>query len=143
MTIIKLLSLILSILFLFGCSAKNLPTNVSEEKMQAIYEQIKTPYKYGIVIRPPQKKMLVDSPSVFRNGDKWYMYYVLQDGTGYSTHIAESSDLLNWQYKGEILKRKNNNDWDITLQGSCGIHVFTEFHQLPQKEKGYKTPYQK
>ena len=112
MKTIKLLLFILSILFLSGCSSKNLPTRVSGEKMQAIYEQIKTPYKYGIVIRPPQKKMLVDSPSVFKSGDKWYMYYILQDGAGYSTHIAESSDLLNWKYKGEILKRKNNNDWD-------------------------------
>jgi len=100
------------ILFLLGCSQKSLPTSVSKEKMQAVYEQIKTPYKYGIVIRPPHKKMLVDSPSVFKNGDKWYMFYILQDGAGYSTHLAKSSDLLNWQYKGEILKRKDNNDWD-------------------------------
>ena len=53
------------------------------------------------------------------------MFYVLQDGAGYSTHIAESSDLLNWQYKGEVLKRKNNSDWDgqqtagyVTLQNT-------------------------
>lgn len=106
-----LISMVLSV-SMFGCLHKEYPTAVSQDKMQAIYNQVKTPYKYGVVIRPPKKEMLVDSPSVFKSGDKWYMYYVLQDGDGYSTHLAESDNLLDWQYKGEILKRKNNTDWD-------------------------------
>ena len=84
---------------------------VSPEKMAEIYEKIKTPYKYGVVVRPP-KGMLVDSPSVFRHGKNWYMIYILQDGAGYSTHLAESKNLLDWHLLGEILKRKNNADWD-------------------------------
>ncbi len=112
--------------FLFCCTHIEHPTSVSQEKMQAIYEQIKTPYKYGIVICPPQQKMLVDSPSVFKHGEKWYMYYILQDGAGYSTHIAESSDLLNWKYKGQILKRKNNNDWDG--QQTAGYATLQNYH---------------
>ena len=88
-----------------------LPARVSDEKMREIYEETKTPYKCGIVVEAP-KGMLADSPSVFQKDGKWYMYYIIQDGSGYSTHIAESPDLLNWKYKGEILKRKNNSDWD-------------------------------
>ena len=108
--IIKLVSVVAISVILSCCGQK--PKVVSQEKMQSVYEQIKTPYKYGVVVRPPQKDMLVDSPSVFQKDGKWFMLYVLQDGAGYSTHLAESDNLLDWHYKGEVLKRKNNSDWD-------------------------------
>ncbi len=92
-------------------TASEAATYISQDELQAVYNEVNTPYKYGVVMKPP-KGMLADSPSVFRHGDMWYMYYILQDGSGYSSHIAESKDLLNWKYKGEILRRKNNNDWD-------------------------------
>ncbi len=34
------------------------------EQMQQIYDEVKTPFKYGVVIRG-EEKQLVDSPSVF------------------------------------------------------------------------------
>lgn len=126
---------------------------VGESEMRSVYEDLKTPYKYGVVVRPP-KGMLADSPSVFKNGDKWYMYYILQDGSGYSTHIAESADLLEWKYLGEILKRKNNSDWDgqqsaayAALQdhnfgGSCALAKFDGKYwvsYLGGALKGYET----
>lgn len=101
------------------------PKRVPEEKMLEIYEEVKTPYKYGVVVEAPQG-MLADSPSVFQKGGKWYMYYIIQDGAGYSTHIAESCDLLNWTYKGEILKRKNNSDWDS--QQSAGYAALFDYN---------------
>ena len=48
---------------------------ISKEKMQGIYEKIKTPYKYGAVIK--DSEYLTDSPSVFRYNGKWYMYYIM------------------------------------------------------------------
>ncbi len=39
--------------------------------MAGIYEQVKTPYKFGAVLKEEGKK--VDCPSVFRHGNKWYM----------------------------------------------------------------------
>jgi hypothetical protein len=48
---------------------------VSPERMKAIYEEVRTPFKRGIVIEPPEGKK-VDWPTVFRHGGKWYMVYV-------------------------------------------------------------------
>ena len=59
---------------------------VEEATMQRIYEEAKTPFKYGVVLSaPPGKK--VDCPNVFRHGNKWFMVYVqLEDKPqGYTT----------------------------------------------------------
>ena len=42
---------------------------VSAEQMKTIYEEIKTPYKYGVVLKGEGDRK-VDCPSVFRHGDK-------------------------------------------------------------------------
>ena len=83
---------------------------VPSEVMKDVYEKVKTPYKYGIVVRGEGKKM-VDSPSVFRYGGKWYMMYIIFDGRGYETAIAESKDLLEWKTLGTILAFSNGT-WD-------------------------------
>ena len=75
---------------------------VSAEQMKTIYEEIKTPYKYGVVLKGEGGRM-VDGPSVFRHGDKWYMVYITFDGTGYETLIAVSDNLLDWKPLGKIL----------------------------------------
>lgn len=76
---------------------------VPEAEMQRVYEEVKTPYKYGIVIQPDEDEM-VDCPSVFRHDGKWFMVYVAIRGkTGYETHLAESDDLLSWRPLGRIL----------------------------------------
>jgi hypothetical protein len=68
---------------------------VPAEVMADIYETIKTPFKYGVVLKGEPGKM-VESPSVFRHGAKWYMLYIIFDGRGYETAFAESEDLLIW-----------------------------------------------
>ncbi len=83
---------------------------VSSEVMTDIYEKVKTPFKYGVVLKGAEKKM-VDSPSVFRHGDKWYMMYIIFDGRGYETAIAESEDLLNWKTLGKIMAFRDGI-WD-------------------------------
>lgn len=83
---------------------------VPAEQMKAIYEEVKTPYKHGIVIRGEDKKF-VDCPNVFRQGDKWYMMYVCMNQVGYETHLAVSEDLLDWKTLGKILTFRESG-WD-------------------------------
>jgi len=100
-----------------GCSAEqeSKPAEergqvVSAEVMEEIYETVKTPYKYGVVLKGDEDKM-VDSPSVFRHGDKWYMVYIIFDGRGYETALAESEDLLHWNKLGKLLEFQEET-WD-------------------------------
>ncbi len=87
---------------------------VSKEEMAAIYEKVKTPYKYGAVIKLPGK--LTDSPSVFRYEGNWYMYFISIDagcvGSGYETHLAKSSNLLTWDVVDTLLHRDDVGNWD-------------------------------
>lgn len=87
---------------------------ISKEKLQSIYEKIKTPYKYGAVIKSDE--YLTDSPSVFRYDGKWYMYYIMihknVKDSGYETHYASSDDLINWKYEGKLFERLTKEHWD-------------------------------
>ncbi len=85
---------------------------VSKERMQAIYEEVKTPYKYGLVVVPVSNDKKLDCPSVFRKGNKWYMTYIIYDGRGYETWLAESTDLLDWTTKGKLLSFSDTAKWD-------------------------------
>ena len=59
-------------------------TAVPQQTMEEVFREIKTSHKYGLVITAPEGKM-TDSPSIFRKGDTWYMYYIIFDGRGYET----------------------------------------------------------
>jgi beta-xylosidase len=78
--------------------------------MQQVYDETKTPYKYGVLLKGEGNRRL-DCPSVFRHGGKWYMVYIIFDGTGYETALADSNDLLYWQPLGTILPFRNTG-WD-------------------------------
>jgi predicted GH43/DUF377 family glycosyl hydrolase len=93
-------------------SAAAARTRVDANTMRAVYEEVKTPFKYGMVL-PPDPGTMVDSPSVFRSGDTWYMIYIVFDGTGYETRIAESADLLAWRPSGTVLPVRQGR-WDAT-----------------------------
>lgn len=83
---------------------------VPREVMERVYEQVKTPYKYGVILTGDDGAKL-DCPSVFRHGDRWYMMYIRFDGTGYETLLAESMDLLRWEPMGKILRFREGT-WD-------------------------------
>ena len=53
---------------------------VPQSRMEQIYEEAKTPYKYGLAVAPADNKHKIDCPTVFREGDKWYMTYVVYNG---------------------------------------------------------------
>jgi len=84
---------------------------VPPETMRAIYEEVDTPFKYGLVLAPEKGEML-DNPMVFRHGDAWYMMYIRFDGKGYETWLATSRDLLAWKKLGCIFKRGAEGAWD-------------------------------
>lgn len=79
--------------------------------MEEVYREIKTPFKYGVVFQHPDKGKMIDSPTIFRENDSWYMTYIVFDGQGYETWLAESKNLLHWESKGKILSFTENT-WD-------------------------------
>lgn len=107
---------------LAGISAFAAPRHVSQERMAEVYEESRTPYKYGLVVAPSDNNHKIDCPTVFREGDKWYMTYVVyngrsgQDGRGYETWLAESDNLLEWSTLGRILSYKETG-WDRNQRG--------------------------
>ena len=96
--------------------------NVNQQEMERIFQEVRTPYKYGMVVAPADNYHKIDCPTVFREGDKWLMTYVVYngkdglDGRGYETWLAESDDLLRWQTLGRILSYKDNG-WDMNQRG--------------------------
>ncbi len=84
---------------------------VPEHLMQKIYQEVKTPFKFGLVLVPESSKKMVDCPSVFRYGTSWYMSYIVFDGKGYETWRAKSNDLLHWETSGKIMSYAENT-WD-------------------------------
>lgn len=78
-------------------------TAVDAATMQRIYDEVKTPFKYGVVLRG-ETNQLVDCPSVFRSGGQWFMMYAgITDAVGYETFLASSDDLLHWKKLGKIM----------------------------------------
>ncbi|MEM7380974.1 MAG: glycosylase, partial [Bacteroidota bacterium] len=84
---------------------------VSDEEMRAVYEEVKTPFKYGVVFQHPDSTKLIDSPTIFRKDNMWYMTYIVFDGQGYETWLAESADLIDWESRGTLLSFTQNT-WD-------------------------------
>ncbi|GGZ34122.1 hypothetical protein GCM10007049_29310 [Echinicola pacifica] len=120
MTIIKPLTLYFLLLFALGCSSGSKEisttpgpeTSISEAELQKVYEEIKTPFKYGLVKVPPSNDLKMDCPTVFRKDGKWYMMYLIFGGRGYETWLAESEDLLHWEDKGKVMSFSDSTDWD-------------------------------
>lgn len=107
-------------------------TKVSQEAMRNIYNKVRTPYKYGLVVAPESNDRKVDCPTVFRQGDMWYMTYVCYNGSngtngrGYETWIAESKDLLHWQTLGRVLAF-GNEGWDMNQRGGFPALIDNEW----------------
>ena len=96
--------------------------SIPQTVMQAVYNEVRTPYKYGLVVAPTDNFHKIDCPTVFREGDKWLMTYIVYngkdgtDGRGYETWLAESDDLLHWTTLGRILSYKDEG-WDMNQRG--------------------------
>ncbi len=112
----KILLLILSLSCLVShaeAESKASPKVVPSKVMKQIYEEVKTPFKYGLVMVPPNDSKKMDCPSIFRKNTKWIMSYLIFDGRGYETWLAESDDLLHWKSKGRIFSfSADSSRWD-------------------------------
>ena len=114
---------ILTALITFLCVAGGFAADtIPLTTMQRIYDEVRTPYKYGLVVVPTDNHHKIDCPTVFQKGNKWYMTYVVYngkdglDGRGYETWLAESDDLLLWNTLGRILSYKDDG-WDMNQRG--------------------------
>lgn len=100
--------------------------SVPQSEMERVYNEIKAPYKYGLVVTAPEGKM-TDSPSIFRHGNQWYMYYIIFDGRGYETWMATSADLLHWQTMGRVMSFSADEDWDCNQKAGYLALVDTKW----------------
>lgn len=119
------------LLFIFAMAtnvfAQANKNEVPASKMQEIYEEIKTPYKYGLVMVPADDSQKMDCPTVFRKGKMWYMTYIVFSGRGYETWLAKSRDLLNWEKMGRIMSFSADTTlWDANQKaGYIALEDYT------------------
>jgi len=128
-------------------------TVVPDSVMQRIYNEVKTPYKYGLVVVPDNDNKKIDCPTVFRKGKQWYMTYLVFDGRGYETWLAQSADLLRWAPKGKLLSFSDSTQWDAnqkagypaladnTWGGTYALQTYKGKYWMSYfggKEKGYE-----
>lgn len=71
--------------------------------MQQVYEEIKTPFKYRLVMLLSDISRLSDSPSVFRTVHNLYIFKLVNNRRGYKTYLALSDNLLDWKSFGKVL----------------------------------------
>lgn len=126
---------------------------VSADEMRAVYEEVKTPFKYGIVV-DQLGGYLVDCPGIFRKDGRWFMVFISQTkNLGYETFLAQSDDLLKWEFLGPLMEFSETG-WDAWQSaaypalmdpawgGSSELQKFQDrywFTYLGGHEKGYET----
>lgn len=131
---LMLLSLIMS------AQVKEVPQQV----MQQVYDEIKTPYKHGLVITPADDSKKIDCPSVFRKGKIWYMTYIVFDGRGYETWLSESKDLLQWKTLGRVMSFSDTADWDDNQKAGYVVlqdHTWGGSYELQKFQNKYWMSY--
>lgn len=120
------------------------PRIVSAETLRRVYDEVKTPYKYGVILKGEAGE-LVDCPNVFRHHGRWYMLYVAnRDKVGYQTFLARSDDLLHWEKLGCVLPFRREG-WDA-WQGDGGPALYdtrweNATHELGTHEGRYWSSY--
>ncbi len=122
----------------------NVPPGVDAATMQRIHDEVKTPFKHGVVLRGDTTNQLVDCPNIFRADNKWFMMYVAITGkTGYETFLAESDDLLNWRKLGKILlfTQKGWDAWQADGGLALVNHEWEGDHSLGKHDGKYWLSY--
>ncbi|WP_432714481.1 glycosylase [Pedobacter sp.] len=113
---------------------------VSAAQMQQIYDEVKTPHKYGLVIVPKDDGLKMDCPTVFRKGNSWYMTYLIYGGRGYETWLAKSKNLLKWETMGRIMSFSDTTKWDANQKAGYNALQDTKWGGSYQL-KTYKDKY--
>ena len=52
------------------------PTTVPPAVMDSVYQEIRTPHKYGLILTGTDRSKKLDCPTVFRKGRNWYTTYI-------------------------------------------------------------------
>ena len=135
----RILSIGLILILLSGCNNRSSNSSVNkitvpDSVILNIYNEIKTPYKYGVVVEQPDSGKLVDSPAIYREKGKWYMTYIIFDGQGYETWLSESDDLLQWRSLGKILSFSENT-WDANQKAGYPSLIDIEWGGSYEMEK--------
>ncbi len=98
---------------------------VTEEEMREVYEEMRTPVKYGMVLC--EEGADIDCANVIRLEDgTWRMLYARHvpgqgEREGYETWMAKSEDLLHWEVEGKVLSQKESG-WDcLQADGGFGL----------------------
>lgn len=103
---------------------------VAPEIMKDVYEKIKTPYKYGPVLKYDTE--MCDSPSIYKHGGRWLMNFIKIDNdvskSGYDSHLAESDNLLDWNYIGTTLERNDKDEWDSKQVALYAAYIDNELY---------------
>lgn len=118
------------ILILSACRTTYDATTVTDQDLQMIHNQIRTPYKYGVVMEQPDSSRLIDSPSIFSWNGEWFMTYIIFDGKGYETWQAKSIDLLHWSTQGRILSF-TKGEWDVSQKAGYVSLIDTRWGERP------------
>ncbi len=102
-----------------------------------------TPYRYPRPVLHGSGKegafdsKAVDIPFVFWHGGRFHMLYTGFDGIGYQSALAVSDDLIHWDHKGVILKRRlETHRWDRV--GGAATWILREsngLYDLPRLKK--------
>lgn len=96
---------------------------ISKSEMSKVYEEIKTPHKYGLVLVPQSNDKKMDCPTIYRKCGKWYMTYLIYDGRGYETWLASSDNLLNWKQEGKQMSFSDADIWDANQKAGYNALV--------------------
>lgn len=108
--------------------------SVEKQQMKEIYEKLKTPFKYGPVIK--LEDAFTDSPSVFFWKGQYYMYFISISKdcniSGYETHLAVSNDLIHWNILGTVLKRGTDNSWDSSQVAGYASFIPITYGETPE-----------
>lgn len=136
----------LAAILLFGACqlSEKKPAVVPDEVMNEVYEEIKTPYKYGLVLAPEDQSKKIDCPTVFRKDDMWHMTYFIFDGRGYETWLAKSENLLDWEVQGKVMGFTDSTDWDDDQKAGYPSLQDPEWggsYQLNKHDGKYWMPY--
>ena len=115
---------------------------------ETVFDEITTPYQYGVVLRPSgiagaPDSDAVDCPTVFEHDGRFYMTYVCHNGQGYNTGIAVSDDLLNWEKLGVILDMGKSGCWDEFNAAGFPIceYKWGEIPRLHKRDGYFYMPY--
>jgi predicted GH43/DUF377 family glycosyl hydrolase len=93
---------------------------------------------------PPDSSKKLDCPTIFRKDGQWYMTYIIFDGRGYETWLAESDDLLNWETKGQLMSFSDTTHWDLNQKAGYASLVNYEWggsYELQQHDGKYWMSY--